>query len=97
MRNIFNAPRCSATYSTASDAWKDYEFLGYDYAYVNRVRYAIGFDWNLSKHHALTFTGMLSNCRDWEIDTNKAGTKLKSMAWDKSRNATLSIGYAFSF
>jgi hypothetical protein len=97
VRNIFNAPRCSATYSTASEAWTDYEFLSYDYAYVNRVRYAVGLDWKLSKRHALTFTEMLSNCRDWEIDTNKAGTKLKSMGWDKSRKATLCVGYTFSF
>ena len=40
---------------------------------------------------------MLSNGRDGDIDTNRKGTKLKSMDWDKSRTATLCVGYTFSF
>ena len=98
MRNIFNAPHFSATYSETTATYSDYQFLGYDDAYVNRLRGALGVDWNITKHHVITLTAMYSYCRDKEIDTNKEGTKLKGYN-DKSTKqyATLSLGYQFSF
>lgn len=97
LRNIFNAPKCSATHNTATDTWSDYEFLGYSHAYINRVRGALGLEWNLTKRHSLDFTAMFNYHNDLEIDTNKAGTKLKSFTWQNPTTATLSIGYKFSF
>ncbi len=97
LRNIFNAPRCSATYNAADDSWSAYEFLDYGHAYVNRVRGAVGLEWNLSKRHGLDFTLMYNYNNELEIDTNKAGTKLKSYAWESSTDFTLSVGYKFSF
>lgn len=97
LRNIFNAPECNAIYSTATDSYSSYEFTGYGHAYVNRLRWAAGIDWKLSKQHSISFTGMYSRCRDYEIDTNKEGTKLKSLGWEKSGYFTLGIGYKFSF
>ncbi len=98
MRNIFNAPQFSATYSQTTATYSEYQFLGHDDAYINRLRGALGVDWNITKHHSLTLTAMYSYCRDKEIDTNKEGTKLKGYN-DKSINryATLSVGYQFSF
>ncbi len=97
LRNIFNAPRCSATYNSADDSWSGYEFLDYGHAYVNRVRGAVGLEWNLSKRHGLDFTLMYNYNNELEIDTNKSGTKLKSYGWEDSTDFTLSVGYKFSF
>lgn len=97
LRNIFNAPECTASYNTATGSYSSYEFAGYGHAYVNRLRWAAGFDWKLSNRHCITFTGMYSNCRDYEIDTNKGGTKLKSIGWEKSGYFTLGVGYKYSF
>lgn len=97
MRNIFNAPRCSATWSETSAAYTDYEFLGYNDAYINRLRGAIGLDWNITKRHSLDFTLMYNWIHTLDIDTNKAGTKLKSLAWKNTSALTLRVGYKFSF
>lgn len=97
LRNVFNAPKCSATHNTATDTWSDYEFLGYTHAYVNRVRGALGLEWNLTKRHSLDFTAMFNYHNDLEIDTDKAGTKLKSLTWQNPTTATLCVGYKFSF
>ncbi len=97
MRNIFNSPRCSATYNTGTRKWSDYEFLGYDDGYVNRLRGAIGLDWKLSKHNSISVAAMYSRCHDRDIDTNKSGTKLKNLGWETERYFTLNIGYKFSF
>ena len=96
-RNIFNAPGCSATYSTATGSYSDYEFQGYNDAYINRLRGTIGVDWNISKHHSIDFGIMANWCRDRKIDTNKEGTRLKSYGWERSGYASLCIGYKFSF
>ncbi len=97
LRNVFNDPKCSATYNSATGKWSDYEFLGYSHAYVNRVRGALGLEWSLTKRHSLDFTAMFNYHNELEIDTDKAGTKLKSYAWQNPTSATLSIGYKFSF
>ena len=97
LRNIFNAPRCSATWSKTSAAYTDYEFLGYNDAYINRLRGALGLDWNISKRHGIDFTLMYNHTRSYEIDTNKAGTKLKSLNWESSDALSLCVGYKFSF
>lgn len=97
LRNVFNDPKCSATYNTATGSWTDYEFIGYSHAYVNRVRGALGLEWNLTKRHSLDFTVMYNYHNELEIDTNKAGTKLKSYAWQNPSTATVSVGYKFSF
>lgn len=97
VRNTFNAPRCSATYNSADGSWADYEFLGYSHAYVNRVRGALGLEWSLSKRHSLDFRFMYDYLNDQKIDTNKSGTKLKSLSWQDGSNAILCFGYKFSF
>lgn len=97
LRNIFNAPRCSATWSETSASYSDYQFLGYDDVYVNRLRGAVGFEWSLSKQHSIDFTAMYNWMHDLEIDTNKEGTKLKSLAWETERAVSLCVAYKFSF
>lgn len=97
MRNVFNDPSCSATWSTTSQAYTNYTFKGYTDAYVNRVRGSLGAEWKLSKHHALDFYLLADYCYDKNVDTNSGGTKLKSLTYDQSFNMALCIGYQFSF
>lgn len=97
IRNTFNAPRCSATYNSADDSWSDYEFLGYSHSYINRVRGALGLEWNVTKRHGLDFRVMCDYLHDQKIDTDKSGAKLKSFSWRNGSNAILCVGYKFSF
>lgn len=97
VRNIFNAPRCSATWSETSKEYTDYKFLGYDDAYINRLRGALGMEWELSKQHSIDFTAMYNWTRDLEIDTNKKGTELKSLSWESAGAFILCVAYKFSF
>lgn len=97
VRNVFNDPSCSATWSTASLAYADYSFRGYTDTYVNRVRGSLGAEWKLSKHHALDFYLLTDYCYDKEIDTNSDGTALKSLTYDQAFKTAFCIGYQFSF
>lgn len=97
MRNVFNDPACSATWSTTSLAYSDYSFLGYTDAYVNRVRGSLGLEWALNKQHALDFYLLGDYCYEKNIDTNSSGTKLKSLTYDQAFNMALCVGYQFSF
>lgn len=96
-RNIFNDPSCSATWSTTSLAYGDYQFTGYNSAYFNRLRGALGAEWKLSKHSALDFYAMLDYCYDKHIDVDKTKTYLKSLTWDRNLNTIIGVGYTFSF
>lgn len=96
-RNVFNDPACTATWSTVDQAFGNYSFTGYTDAYFNRLRSAVGLEWNLSKQHAIDFTLMGDYCYDKNIDTNAEGTKLKSLSYDRAFNTSICIGYKFSF
>jgi hypothetical protein len=97
VRNIFNDPSCSATWSTVSNAYSNYQFTGYNSAYFNRYRGALGLEWKLSKQHSIDFCAMADYCYDKNLDVDKTGTYLKSYTWDQTLNGILSIGYRFSF
>lgn len=97
MRNIFNAPKFSATWSTASETWTDYSFIGYSDAYINRLRAAIGLEWNITRNHGIDFTLMYNWTHGKDIDTDKEGTTLKSYAWKNANALSLCVGYCFSF
>lgn len=97
LRNVFNDPSVIATWSTASLAYADYSFGGYNNAYVNRLRGSLGAELKLSKHHALDFFVLTDYNYDKNIDTNAKGTRLKSLTWDRSLNVSLGLGYKFNF
>lgn len=97
IRNIFNAPKCSATWNESTGTYSDYEFLGYENAYINRLRGAMGFDWNITRAHCIEFTLMYNWVHKEEIDTNKEGTILKSLYWKDTHGMPICIGYKFSF
>jgi len=97
LRNVFNDPSCSATWSTTSEAYTDYSFTGYTDAYLNRVRGCLGAEVELSKSHALDFYLLTDYCYEKEVDTNSSGTKLKSLTYDQSLNTAICVGYKFKF
>lgn len=97
VRNIFNDPSFSATWSSTSLNYADYVFTGYNSAYFNRYRGALGLEWKLSKHHSIDICTMLDYCYDKKIDVDKTGTYLKLNAREQAINGILSIGYKFSF
>ncbi|MCR5351433.1 MAG: DUF2490 domain-containing protein, partial [Bacteroidales bacterium] len=79
LKNTFNDPACTATYNSSTGTYSNYAFTGYTDTYFSRYRGGLGFEWKLSKNHALEFYGLLDYCYDKNIDTNKEGTKLKSL------------------
>ena len=97
LRNVFNDPSCSATWSEAAQAYSNYSFLGYGDAYFNRLRGGLGLEWKLSKHHALDFFVLGDYCYDKMIDTNAEGTKLKSLTYSQGFLGHVGVGYQFSF
>lgn len=97
VRNCFNGPTFTAEWDEAKNKYRDYEFLGYEDAYINRVRGALGVKWNIDNNHGLDFRLMADKCHDKEIDTNAEGTKLKSFTESDSFNAILVFGYTYSF
>lgn len=97
LKNVFNDPACSATYNSATGAYTDYSFNGYTDTYVSRYRGGLGLEWKLSRMHSLEFYGLLDYCNDKNVDTNKEGTKLKSLTWDQKLRPTVGVGYKFSF
>ena len=97
VRNVFNDPVCSATWSTASEAYADYKFKGYRHAYINRVRGCLGAEWKITKQHSLDFYLLGDYCYDKNVDTNSSGTRLKSLTYDRAFNTSLGLGYRFSF
>ena len=97
VRNVFNDPSCSATWSTASQAFGDYEFLGYNHAYVNRLRGCLGAEWAFDRHNSLDFYLLNDYCKDKEIDTYSEGTKLRSLYYNRTFNTAICVGYKFSF
>lgn len=94
-RTVLNDPACSANWN--GSAYSDYSFTGYNDVYFNRLRGAIGAEWKIDKHNSLDISAMLDYCYDKDIDTNKEGTKLKSLTYDRTIAPQLSIGYVYSF
>lgn len=97
IRNTLNAPEWSATYDESTGIYSDIDFKGNKDVYINRVRGALGASWELSKRHSFDFFALYDYCYDKDIDTNKKGTKLRSLEYVKSYNISLGVGYKFSF
>lgn len=97
LRNVFNDPSCKAVWSTVSNAYSDYEFGGYDDAYINRVRGCLGVEWKLNEKNSLDFYLLGDYCYDKNIDVNSSQTRLKSLTWDQAFKLNVGVGYTFSF
>ena len=97
LRHTLNDPSYSATWNSSASKYTDYSFGGYNAVYMNRLRGAIGIEWSLSTHHSLDFYYALDYYRNKDIDTNKEGTKLKSVIWEPSLKSVVCVAYTFSF
>ena len=97
LRNVFNDPSCTATWSSATETFGDYSFTGYNHAYINRVRGAIGVSYKFDRHNALDLRVMTDYCYDKNIDTYSSGTYLRSLSWDPALKTAICLGYSFSF
>ena len=96
-RNVFTDPACSAVWDQSGQTYSDYKFLGYKDTYFNRFRGSLGVEWELDKSNAFDFFLLADRCRDKNIDTNKEGTRLKSLTYDRELIISVGIGYTFSF
>jgi hypothetical protein len=96
-RNVFNDPTCNAVWSTTYNTFTDYSFTGYDAAYFNRCRGVLGAEWKLSRNHSFDYFLIGDYCYDKVIDTDKSGTTLKSLGFDRGLQFSTGIGYTFSF
>lgn len=75
----------------------DYTPTGYTHVYNDRYRGEIGLDWNITKHHTVNPYLLLDYLSEYEIDTNKKGTRLYSAGYSNLFRVSLGIGYTFSF
>lgn len=89
----------SGDQQTKSDGttYYNYTHTGYSHVYNDRYRGEIGADFNLGKHHVLTPYLLLDYLSEYEIDTNKEGTRLFSAAYSNLFRVSLGIGYLFKF
>ncbi|MBP5157112.1 MAG: DUF2490 domain-containing protein [Treponema sp.] len=97
LRNVFNDPTCKATWSSTYKTFVDYTFTGYDGAYFNRCRGVLGTEWKLSKTHSFDFFIMGDYCYDKVVDTDRTGTAIYSLGFDRGFRLSAGIGYTFSF
>ena len=65
--------------------------------YNDRYRGELGVELNLGKHHTLNPYLLLDYLSEYEIDTNKKGTRLFSAAYSNLFRVSLGVGYTFNF
>lgn len=95
LRQVLNDPACSATWNGTS--YSDYLFLGYTDSYLNRVRGCLGAEYRFDKKSSIELYILGDRYYDKSVDTNKEGTKLKSLTYDRGVNVSVGLGYKFSF
>ena len=95
IRFTLNDPACTADWNGTE--YSNYEFNGYSDTYLSRLRGGVGLQWKLDAKNSLDFTFMLDYIYTKETDTNKSGTKLKSLTYDRTLAPTFCLGYSFSF
>ncbi len=99
VRTALNDPWGS--YQTATnddgDVYYKYTPAGYTHVYNNRYRGGLKADVNLGKTHTFAPYVLLDFCSDYEIDTNKDGTKLKSAAYEEVFRVSVGLSYTIKF
>lgn len=89
----------SGSQQTKKDGTTYYKYTpaGYTHVYNDRYRGEIGVDLNFGKHHTLNPYLLLDYLSEYEIDTNKKGTKFYSAGYTNLFRVSLGIGYTFNF
>lgn len=97
LRNTLNAPSFNATYQKDLGIYTDYSFTGYNDVYMNRLRGAIGIQWQVDKRNGLDLRVMLDYTTNKHIETNPQGSVLEAYYIKKKWTPTIVVGYVFSF
>lgn len=101
MRTALNDPwgYTSGSQQTKSDGTTYYAYTptGYTHVYNNRYRGNISLDWSITKNHVLTPYVLLDFISEYELDTNKKGTRLFSAAYQELFRVSVGVGYVFKF
>ncbi|MBR3386642.1 MAG: DUF2490 domain-containing protein [Bacteroidales bacterium] len=109
VRNTLNDAAYSGTYHPGAtknaDKYTDEKFLGYNHAYINRLRAQLGVTVKFNKHHELEFYLLGDRYKDKEVDTNREGSDswkenglvLKSIEWRTGNLISAGVGYKWSF
>ena len=105
LRNTLNAPTISAYYNGSSYLTDDYStegeagwFLdGFDKVYVNRLRGTMGVEYRLGKKSTLDVALMVDYNKDYVVDANAEGTKLKSYSCERGVTGWVTVGYGYKF
>jgi len=89
----------SGSPQTKKDGTTYYKYTpaGYTHVYNDRYRGEIGVDLNFGTHHTLNPYLLLDYLSEYEIDTNKKGTKFYSAGYTNLFRVSLGIGYTFNF
>lgn len=109
VRNTLNDAAFSGTYHPSAtknvDKYTDEKFLGYNHAYINRLRAQLGVTVKFNKHHEVDFYLLGDHYKNKEIDTNREGSDswkenglvLKSIEWRTGNMISAGVGYKWSF
>lgn len=108
IRNTLNAPVIVAAYNIADSTWLSTTtglakneagwFLdGFNGSYVNRLRGAIGFEYQIDKRNSLDICLLADYVMDKVVDANAEGTKLKSYTRETGFIGWLTAAYCYSF
>ena len=109
VRNTLNDASYSGTYHPGAtknaDIYTDEQFLGYNHAYINRLRAQLGVTVKFNKHHEVDFYLLGDHYKDKDIDTNREGSAswqenglvLKSIEWRTGNLISAGVGYKWSF
>lgn len=109
VRNTLNDAAYSGTHHPGAtknaDKYTDEKFLGYNHAYINRLRAQLGVTVKFNKHHELEFYLLGDRYKDKEVDTNREGSDswkenglvLKSIEWRTGNLISAGVGYKWSF
>lgn len=95
--NCLNSPSVYADYNYTTKTYLNYQFLGYNDAYITRLRGVLGIKWKISKQHSIDFSYMHDLSRNKRIKVDPEGTTLQSFKWDKTSVSNFSLGYLFVF
>ena len=101
VRTALNDPwgNTSGSLQTKKDGTTYYTYIptGYTHVYNNRYRGNLSLDWEINKHHTLSPYVLLDYISEYELDTNKKGTRLFSAAYNEGFRVSVGLGYTFKF
>lgn len=83
--------------SESGKTYYNYQHAGYTHVYNNRYRGNIGLDIQPSKRHSFSPYVLLDYITEYELDTNKAGTRLYSANYVDAFAICIGLSYVYNF